>query len=97
MKPTTGIEQMNTTKQIALSLSIVSILSVTSISHAASLGQADANTTRTSLIEQNLYNKHKMLEEDNLMFKTKLSAAPSQTFFAAQHQRFSRFVQSLFS
>lgn len=97
MKPTTGIEQMNTIKQIAIGLCIATSLSVTTLSNAASIGQGNANIQRTSLIEQSLHNKHKLLDDDNLMFKTKLSAPPAQTFFAAQHQRFSRFLQSIFS
>ncbi|MCO8043858.1 hypothetical protein NI467_00500 [Acinetobacter bohemicus] len=35
--------------------------------------------------------------EDNLKVQTALKITPSQNFFAAQNQRFTRFVQSIFS
>ena len=97
MKPTMGIENMNTIKSVALGLVICTGLSTTMISHSAVVAPKDAQIARVSLIEQSLQHKHKLEPDDNLRLKAALASAPTQSFLAAQNQRFSRFLQSLFS
>ena len=46
--------------------------------------------------QQKLGNPKLITETDQLKVLTSLKSAPTQNFFAEQHQRFSRFVQAIF-
>ena len=43
------------------------------------------------------YDSKAVLDNDQIKVMTTIQIAPTQNFFAEQHQRFSRFVQSIFS
>ena len=80
------------------------------IGHAAAIKDSNKAITssvmaeRQSPIEKALNQQkqqkrgdHKLITEtDELKVLTSLKSAPTQNFFAEQHQRFSRFVQALF-
>ncbi|MCF8999034.1 hypothetical protein [Acinetobacter nectaris] len=56
----------------------------------------------TSLIEQTLNKQRQAVDQlssnsDDIKILTTIHVQPTQNFFAAQHDRFSRFIQSLFS
>ncbi|OTG75825.1 hypothetical protein B9T26_04840 [Acinetobacter sp. ANC 4169] len=87
----------------ALSLSL-SLGFMAQLGHAAAIKATEAKLTlspeKSSLIEKALQQqKHgaNTLRADNdLKILTEIKVAPTQSFFAAQNQKFSRFVQALF-
>ena len=57
-------------------------------------------SVKSSPIERALQQQRsegKLRSDNNLKVLTSINAAPSQSFFASQNQRFSRFIQSLFT
>lgn len=42
------------------------------------------------------YDSNTVIDNDQIKVMTTIQIAPTQNFFAEQHQRFSRFVQSIF-
>ncbi len=87
----------------ALSLSLT-LGFMAQMGHAAAIKSSEAKVTlapeKSSLIEKALQQQKQggnTLRADNdLKMLTEIKVAPTQSFFAAQNQKFSRFVQALF-
>lgn len=87
----------------ALSLSLT-LGFMAQLGHAAAIKSSEAKVTlgseKSSLIEKALQQQKQggnTLRADNdLKMLTEIKVAPTQSFFAAQNQKFSRFVQALF-
>lgn len=84
---------------LSLSLGLMSQLG-----HTAAIKTTEAKVTlnpeRSSLIEKVLQQQKQggntLSSDSDLKVLTEIKVAPSQSFFAAQNQRFSRFVQAIF-
>ncbi|QPF38196.1 hypothetical protein H0S58_01260 [Acinetobacter sp. TTH0-4] len=95
------MKYMSFVKVLSLSLTVGLM---TQLSHTAAIKTADTKVTlspeRSSLIEKVLQQQKQganTLRPDNdLKVLTEIKVAPTQSFFAAQNQKFSRFVQALF-
>ena len=94
----------------ALCLSL-GVMSITQIGHSAALNTTKAASTTAvpmsvdkpmSPIEKALSQQkrerveNKLEENVHIKLLNTITLAPTQTFFAEQHQRFSRFVQAIF-
>lgn len=95
------MKYMSFVKVLSLSLTVGFM---TQLSHTAAIKTADTKVMlspeRSSLIEKVLQQQKQganTLRPDNdLKVLTEIKVAPTQSFFAAQNQKFSRFVQALF-
>ena len=81
---------------------VTTCLLCTTFGYAAAIqSTTPASSTKSSLIEQALDHQKKMEPNTKLTNDIPMSAAinktPSQSFLAAQNQKFSRLLQSLFS
>lgn len=84
---------------LSLSLGLMSQLG-----HTAAIKTTETKVTlnpeRSSLIEKVLQQQKQggniLRSDSDLKVLTEIKVAPSQSFFAAQNQRFSRFVQAIF-
>ena len=99
-----------TTKYKTLGLSLIlSLTTLTSVGHAASLEKSVKNdqtiliTDKQSPIGKALLQQKRdrldnrmETENDQLKMLTSMNNAPTQNFLAEQHQRFSRLFQALF-
>ena len=99
-----GDVEMRYTAMIqALSLSLT-LGFMAQLGHAAAIKGSEAKVAlgpeKSSLIEKALQQQKQggnTLRADNdLKMLTEIKVAPTQSFFAAQNQKFSRFVQALF-
>lgn len=87
----------------ALSLSL-SLGFMAQLGHAATIKATEAKVTlspeKSSLIEKALqqqkHGSNTLRADNDLKILTEIKVAPTQSFFAAQNQKFSRFVQALF-
>ncbi|TCB49005.1 hypothetical protein E0H80_13565 [Acinetobacter sp. ANC 4779] len=87
----------------ALSLSLTLGL-MAQVGHTAAIKATDAKISvlpeKTSLIEKALQQQKQgsntFRNDNDLKVLTEIKAAPTQSFFAAQNQKFSRFVQVFF-
>ena len=84
---------------------LISLSSLATVSHAAVIKSAETKSSlapaKNSLIEkaitqQKQADKQKFESNNDLKVLTSINVAPTQSFFALQNQRFSRFVQALF-
>lgn len=95
------MKYMSFVKVLSLSLTVGFM---TQLSYTAAIKTADTKVMlspeRSSLIEKVLQQQKQganTLRPDNdLKVLTEIKVAPTQSFFAAQNQKFSRFVQALF-
>lgn len=71
------------------------------VGHTAVAKTAETNSVaKITPIEKALQqqkNDRKFHSEDNLKVLTAINIAPSQSFLASQNERFSRFIQTLFT
>lgn len=89
---------------LAVSISLVSQGGIAASLHKdKSLATSNETKKNLSPIEQALiqqkrerYENQDALSNDQLKLMIKMKTPPTQSFFAAQHESFSRFVQSLF-
>lgn len=85
---------------LSLGLSIFSHSSYAALENNTALKNAANTSVPNSLVEKALNQQKRNVsalgEDNDLIMLNSIRVTPSQNFFAAQHQRFSRFVQSLF-
>ena len=84
---------------VALSFSLAIC---SSVGYSAALQPTKDVSVQDSLIAKSfIQQNHSALQisptEDDLKLMSAIRTQPTQSFFAAQHQKFSRFVQALFS
>ncbi|MBF7682203.1 DUF4179 domain-containing protein [Acinetobacter sp. B5B] len=65
--------------------------------HQDVLNQPQLQLSENALNKQKQNLNNPLSEHDDLVLLNTIHAAPTQNFFAAQQQRFSRFLQNLFS
>lgn len=88
-------------KALILSLTLITF---SQVGYAAALKSTETKTApslvKTTPIEKALQqqrNEGKFQPENSIKSLTTINLPPSQTFFASQNERFSRFIQSIFS
>jgi hypothetical protein len=77
---------------------------MTQVGHTAAIKTSETkitlSTERSSLIEKALQQQkldtNTLRPDNDLKVLTEIKVAPTQSFFAAQNQKFSRFLQALF-
>ncbi len=65
--------------------------------HATSVVSAKPSLIEKAISQQNQQSNASSNFNFDMMHEQPLTSSPAQSFFAAQHQQFSRLVQSLFS
>lgn len=85
---------------LSLSLGIFSHTAHAALENNTALKNAGNTVVSSSMVEKALNQQKRNVsalgEDNDLIMLNSIRVTPSQNFFAAQHQRFSRFVQSLF-